>query len=48
MQTEAARSTEARRERMASVIADNDLRAAVASSYQAVSYFGGTHIMTQV
>jgi Xaa-Pro dipeptidase len=48
MLTEAARSTEARRARMASVIADNDLRAAVASSYQAVSYFGGTHILTQV
>jgi Xaa-Pro aminopeptidase len=48
MQTEAARSTESRRARMTSVIADNDLRAAVASSYQAVSYFGGTNIITQV
>jgi Xaa-Pro aminopeptidase len=47
MLTEAVRSTKERRARMASVIADHDLRAAVASSYQAVSYFGGTHIITQ-
>jgi Xaa-Pro dipeptidase len=48
MLTETVRSTEARRARVAPIIAANDLRAAVMSSYQAVSYFGGTHIMTQV
>jgi Xaa-Pro dipeptidase len=48
MLTEAPRSTESHRARIAAVIAEHDLRAAVASSYQAVSYFAGTHIMTQV
>ena len=48
MLTEATRSTETHRARIAPIIDEFALRAAVASSYQAVSYFAGTHIMTQV
>jgi Xaa-Pro aminopeptidase len=44
----ARRSTAAHRARLAAIVAEHDLRAAVVSSYQAVSYFAGTHILTQV
>jgi Xaa-Pro aminopeptidase len=48
MTSAATRSTETHRARIAGIIDANDLRAAVASSYQAVSYFAGTHIITQI
>jgi len=48
MSSTATRSTETHRARIAEIIDAKDLRAAVASSYQAVSYFAGTHIMTQI
>ena len=48
MTSTATRSTETHRARIAGIIEAKELRAAVASSYQAVSYFAGTHIMTQI
>src|SRR3954452_12075932 len=48
MLTEAPRSTTMHRERLDAVVAARGLRAAVASSYQAVTYFSGAHIMTQI
>src|SRR5262249_61647948 len=48
MTSTATSSTETHRARIAEIIDAKDLRAAVASSYQAVSYFAGTHIVTQI
>jgi len=48
MLTDAPPTTAEHRARLDALIADADLRAVVCSSYQTVSYFGGTHIMTQV
>jgi Xaa-Pro aminopeptidase len=42
------KSTSERRARLDAIIEDRGLDAAVICSYQGVSYFGGTHIMTQV
>jgi Xaa-Pro aminopeptidase len=44
----ASQNREEQRSRLAGVIDKHDLRAVVASSYQAVSYLAGTYIMTQV
>lgn len=46
--TEGRRSTTDRRARLDAIIEARDLDAAVICSYQGLSYFGGTHIMTQV
>ena len=46
--TEGPRSTSERRARLDAIIEAHDLDAAVICSYQGVSYFAATHIMTQV
>lgn len=46
--TEGRRSTGAKRARLDGIIEAHGLDAAVLCSYQGVSYFAGTHIMTQV
>lgn len=46
--TERRRSTTDRRARLDAIIEARGLDAAVICSYQGLSYFGGTHIMTQV
>jgi len=48
MLTDAPPTTAEHRGRLDALIADAELRAIVCSSYQTVSYFSGTHIMTQV